>query len=117
MVRRVFIPSMIIPWTKPPTRSSVTVPEPFEVGANGVLTETIDNGETTTFTFEARDPMASYLATINIDEFDLETSQSENGVPIRNYYPTGSPEEMRKPFERQGEMIDYFSDRFGAVSV
>jgi aminopeptidase N len=92
----------------------VTVPEPFEAAANGVLTETIDNGETTTFTFEARDPMASYLATINIDEFDLETSQSENGVPIRNYYPTGSMEEMRKPFERQGEMIDHFSDLFGA---
>lgn len=92
----------------------VTVPDPYEVGANGVLTETIDNGETTTFVFEARDPMASYLATINIDEFDVETSQSESGVPIRNYYPTGSPEAMRRPFERQGEMIDYFSELFGA---
>ena len=92
----------------------VTVPEPFEVGANGVLTETVDNGETTTFLFEARDRMASYLATVNIDEFDIETSQSENGVPIRNYFPTGSPDEMRRPFERQGEMIDHFSELFGA---
>ena len=92
----------------------VTVPDPYEVAANGVLTETVDNGATTTFEFEARDPMASYLATINIDEFDFETSQSDNGVPIRNYYPTGSPEATRRPFERQGEMIDYFSDRFGA---
>jgi aminopeptidase N len=92
----------------------VTVPKPFEAAANGVRTDTVDNGETTTFIFEARDPMASYLATINIDEFDLETSQSENGVPIRNYYPTGSPEEMREPFARQGEMIEYFSDLFGA---
>src|SRR5688572_2129815 len=92
----------------------VTVPEPFEVAANGVLTETIDNRETRTFVFEARDPMASYLATINIDEFDVETSQSESGVPIRNYYPTGSPEEMRRPFQRQGEMIEYFSEIFGA---
>ncbi len=91
----------------------VTVPEPFEAAANGVLKETIDNGDTTTFLFEARDPMASYLATVNIDEFDLETSQSEGGVPIRNYYPSGLPEEMRKPFARQGEMIDYFSDLFG----
>ena len=92
----------------------VTVPDPYEVGANGVLTETIDNGETTTFVFEARDPMASYLATINIDEFDVETSQSESGVPIRNYYPTGLPEAMRRPFERQGEMIEYFGELFGA---
>ena len=91
----------------------VTVPEPFEAAANGVLKETIDNGDTTTFLFEARDPMASYLATVNIDEFDLETSQSGRGVPIRNYYPTGLPEGMRKPFERQGEMLDYFSGLFG----
>jgi aminopeptidase N len=92
----------------------VTVPDPFEVGANGVLTETIDNGKTTTFVFEARDPMASYLATINIDEFDIETSRSESGVPIRNYYPAGSAEAARRPFARQGEMIDYFSEIFGA---
>jgi aminopeptidase N len=91
----------------------ITVPEPFEVGANGVLTETTDNGETTTFVFEARDPMASYLVTINIDEFDIETSQSENGIPIRNYYPTGLTEDYRKPFERQDEMLVYFSDLFG----
>ena len=92
----------------------VTVPEPFEVAANGLLMETIDHEDTTTFVFEAREPMASYLATVNIDEFDLETSKSENGVPIRNYFPTGSPEAMRRPFARQGEMIDYFSDMFGA---
>jgi aminopeptidase N len=92
----------------------VTVPKPYEAAANGMLTETIDNGETTTFSFEARDPMASYLATINIDEFESETSQSESGVPIRNYFPTGLSEEMREPFARQGEMIDHFSDLFGA---
>jgi len=91
----------------------VTVPQPFEVAANGELTETIDNGDTSTFVFEARDPMASYLATINIDEFDIETMQSENGIPIRNYYSSGLPEEVRKPFARQGEMITYFSELYG----
>lgn len=91
----------------------VTVPKPFEVAANGTLTETGDNGDTSTFRFELRDPMASYLATINIHDFDTETMQSESGVPIRNYYATGLPSDIRKPFERQGEMIDYFSELFG----
>lgn len=49
----------------------VTVPEPFEVAANGVLEETIDNGDSTTYVFEAQDPMASYLTTVNISEFNL----------------------------------------------
>ena len=91
----------------------VSVPKPFEVAANGILTDSIDNGETTTFVFEERAPMASYLATVDIDEFDMETSQSQNGIPIRNYYSTGLPEEFRKPFERQGDMLTYFSDIFG----
>jgi aminopeptidase N len=91
----------------------VTVPKPFEVAANGLQTESIDHGETTTFVFEERDPMASYLATVDIGEFDIETSQTENGVPIRNYYSTKLDEEFRKPFERQAEMLTYFSDIFG----
>ncbi|MBI5953414.1 MAG: M1 family metallopeptidase [Chloroflexi bacterium] len=91
----------------------VTVPEPFEVAANGVLTETLDNGDTTTFTFELRDPMASYLATINIDKFEVEEMESEGGIPIRNYYSSDLPEEARKPFARQGEMLDYFSEIYG----
>jgi aminopeptidase N len=91
----------------------VTVPEPFEVAANGMLTDTVDNGDTSTYLFEAREPMASYLTTINIDEFDLETMQSGEGVPIRNYYSTGLPTEVRTPFARQGEMLDYFSEIFG----
>ncbi|MBM3123492.1 MAG: M1 family metallopeptidase, partial [Chloroflexi bacterium] len=35
----------------------VTVPRPFEVAANGVLTETIEEEDSTTFVFEMRDPM------------------------------------------------------------
>jgi aminopeptidase N len=57
--------------------------------------------------------MASYLATINIDEFDVEEMESAGGIPIRNYYSSDLPEEFREPFVRQGEMIDYFSDVFG----
>lgn len=91
----------------------VTVPKPFEVAANGILTETTDNGDTTTFLFEARDPMASYLATINIDELDIETMESANGILIRNYYSSGLPADVRKPFARQGEMLVYFSELFG----
>jgi aminopeptidase N len=91
----------------------VTVPNPLEVAANGVLTETLDNGDTSTFVFELRDPMASYLATINIDDFDIETMQSKNGIPIRNYYSADLPKEIRKPFARQGEMLDYFSEIYG----
>ncbi|MCC7118279.1 MAG: M1 family metallopeptidase [Anaerolineales bacterium] len=92
----------------------VTVPKPYEVAANGVLTKSEDHGATVTYYFSARDPMASYLATINIHDFDVETLQSPDGIEIRNYYATGLPKEIRQPFARQGEMLDYFSGLFGA---
>lgn len=93
---------------------SVTVPEPFEVAANGVLEETIDNGNSTTYVFEARDLMASYLATINIaSNFQLETEQAANGLVIRNYFQEGISPELLEPFDLQPEMLAYFSDIFG----
>ena len=91
----------------------VTVPKPFEVAANGVLVETIDHGDTTTFVWQARDPMASYLATVNIGEFDVETEDGPNGIPIRNYYAAGLEEGIRKPFARQAEMLALYSEIFG----
>lgn len=91
----------------------VTAPKLYEVAANGVLEETQDNGDSATYTFTVRDPMASYLTTINVNDFNTETMESEDGVPIRNYYAASLPEEVNKPFARQGEMIDYFSELFG----
>ena len=91
----------------------VTVPKPYEVAANGILEETTDNGQSVTYHFKVRDPMASYLTTINVTDFDQETMESDGGVPIRNYYAASLPDNIRKPFARQGEMIDYFSEIFG----
>jgi Peptidase family M1 domain/Peptidase M1 N-terminal domain/RTX calcium-binding nonapeptide repeat (4 copies) len=93
----------------------ITVPEPYEVAANGVLEETTDNGDTTTYRFEARDPMVSYLSTVNIsDGFNLENSVSEGGIPIRNYFAKGIPEEKLQLFDLQPQIIDFFSQIYGA---
>ncbi|MDX2213600.1 MAG: M1 family metallopeptidase [Oculatellaceae cyanobacterium bins.114] len=92
----------------------VTVPEGYEVAANGVLEETTDNGDSTTYRFEARDPMASYLTTVNITNgFNIDTGITSDGVPIRNYFDEGIPDNLLEPFDRQPEMIDFFSDVFG----
>lgn len=92
----------------------VTVPKPFEAVANGVLSSTVQHSDTTTFVWEARDPMASYLTTVSIGEFDLETQHSPNGIPIRNYYAAGLQKAIRQPFARQGEMLALYSQIFGS---
>jgi len=91
----------------------ITVPKPFEVAANGVLAETIDHGATTTFVWEAHDPMASYLSTVDISQFEVETEPGPNGIPLRNTYAVGLDREIRKPFARQAEMLALYSRIFG----
>lgn len=91
----------------------ITVPKPYDVAVNGDTTEVIDNGDTTTTVSEILYPMASYLTTINIGDFELVTEDAVNGVAIRNYFPTSLDDEYRQPFQRQGEMIEYFTSLFG----
>ncbi len=93
----------------------ITVPQPYQVAANGVLEKTIDNGNTTTYLFEARDPMASYLTTVNISrQFNLQTNPPINRIPIRNYFAKGIPQELLQPFSLQGAMLEFFSKTFGS---
>jgi aminopeptidase N len=57
--------------------------------------------------------MASYLTTVNIGQFDLETEPGANGIPIRNYFGEGISKELLEPFDLQSEMLSFFSEIFG----
>ncbi len=91
----------------------ITVPEPFVVAANGVLTDTIDNGDTTTYVWEMDDPMASYLTTIGIDDFVVQTEEGPDGVQIRNFFPPEVAEEGERLFAPTADMIAFYSETFG----
>jgi aminopeptidase N len=91
----------------------ITVPDPYVVAANGVLTQTIDHGDTSTYVWEMRQPMASYLATVDIDRFVLKTSEGPDGLPIRNYFPPDVADSAVRTFDRTADMIAFFSDIFG----
>ncbi|MBI5297823.1 MAG: M1 family peptidase [Chloroflexi bacterium] len=108
-----FFPANDHPLDKATYTLRVTVPNPFEVAANGVLTEASNNGTNTLHVFEVNQPMASYLVTINIADFDVETLEGPNGVQIRNYYAVGLPPEISQAFAQQDEMLAFFSDIFG----
>ena len=92
---------------------TVTVPQAYRVSANGLLRETIRNGSKTTYIWEAADPMASYLATINIADFVVQTEEGPDGLPIRNYLEASIATQAVEHIARTGMMIDYFSDVFG----
>ncbi len=57
----------------------VTVPRRLEAVANGHLVDRDRHGPWTTWTWNAPDPMASYLATVNVGQFDLHRYR-EGGI-------------------------------------
>lgn len=91
----------------------VTVPEPLEVAANGMLVERTERGNQITYVFEPRDPMASYLVALAVGDFDVTEETGPGGIPVRNYFEHDVPAKRREEFEDQVEMIRYFETVFG----
>ena len=60
---------------------AVTVPEPWVAAANGLLVEVVEGAEGRTYRWRAGDPMATYLATVNVGRFELrEETGPDNPV-------------------------------------
>ena len=60
----------------------ITVPKGLTAVANGELTGTSASGDTKTYTWRARDPMATYLATVDVGRFKVRSGRTPGGVPI-----------------------------------
>ncbi len=112
-VAKTWFPSNNHPADKASYTFRVTTPADFDVAANGVPGDITDNGETKTTEFVANDPMATYLATVNIGHFDRQDETGPDGLPIISYYFVGATPDNLAPFARFPEMIDAFDDLFG----
>jgi aminopeptidase N len=95
----------------------VTVPQPYEVVANGFLIDLDRHRETTTWTWNAREPMASYLATIDIGFWDVHRWRTASGIPVYDAVDSaitgGLRAEIDSSLNRQGEILDMLEDAFG----
>lgn len=102
------------PLDKAKFRFVVTVASDYVVAANGRLRSRDDSAGRTTWIWDMEYPMATYLATVNVQKFALVTDEtSASGVEIRNYFPERLADAGAQAFRRQTEMIDYFETVFG----
>ncbi|MQA73000.1 MAG: M1 family peptidase [Solirubrobacterales bacterium] len=96
----------------------VTVPQPYEVAANGFLRDVDEHGNRTTWEWEASEPMASYLATIDIGFWDVTTGTTADGLPVYDAVSSnitgGLRDQIDSSLARQGEILGVLSDAFGA---
>jgi len=91
----------------------ITVPKPYVVAMNGVPQDSIDNGDSTTYVSEMAEPIASYLVTVNIDDFVVQTQEGPDGLLIRNYFPPELAEQAKVTFEKTPQMIEFYNSVFG----
>lgn len=91
----------------------ITVAEPYVAAANGTLQEVIEGDGANTYVWTSADPIASYLVTVAIGEFDVEEEQGPNGLPIRNYFGKDVSRFVRDDFEDTAEMLALFNELFG----
>lgn len=92
----------------------ITVPDAYTAAANGQLVDVVDNPDpTTTFTWEARDEMASYLATVNIAAFVEQTAVGPHDLPIRFYFPVDEAKQLTRTFSTFPDIIRFYESFLG----
>jgi len=91
----------------------ISVPDSYVVAANGLLIKIVEKEGMHTYHWEASDPMASYLATVNVARFTMIREEGPDGLPIINFFPDESSDRMQRNFANTNAMIAYFSERIG----
>ncbi|MEO6627523.1 MAG: M1 family metallopeptidase [Aquihabitans sp.] len=100
------------PSDKAPYQIAVTTESPYTVVANGSLTERRVGASRTRWVYEQVEPMATYLATVQIGQYEL-LDVAGSPVPQRAAVPASLGPRFHTDFERQPQMIELFERCFG----
>jgi aminopeptidase N len=92
----------------------ITVPDGVGVVANGLPIEQEPAAQGwTTHVWRARDPMASYLATVAIGRWDVRTRTGPHGIPIIDAVDPDLGDVADATLAQQDEMITFLEGFFG----
>jgi len=99
------------PDNKATYRISVTTHPDYTVVANGSLRSSTRHGSTVTWVHEHDQPMATYLATVQIGQYEVRDVDAV--VPMRVVVPVDAGDGVDAAFGRQPEMMSAFTELFG----
>jgi aminopeptidase N len=92
----------------------VTAPEDQTVIANGLLASDDDTGHgTRSWTYEMRDPMASYLVQVAIGDFELIEAEAVGDVTIRHALHRSLAAQAEEAVAGTADMLTLLDDVFG----
>ncbi|MGA9869964.1 MAG: M1 family metallopeptidase [Rhodococcus sp. (in: high G+C Gram-positive bacteria)] len=91
---------------------TITTDSPYYAVANGTLVRTQTRASRTTWVYEQPEPMATYLATVQIGPY-VEHSFPGGNVPMKAILPPRLRRNFDHDFGRQSEMMDTFVRLYG----
>ena len=100
------------PEAKAPFHIEITTDSPYHALANGRLVDKQRRASRTTWVYEQVEPMATYLASIQIGQYEHRTLAS-SPVPVHALVPSSLANEFEVSFGRQVQMVEAFTEMFG----
>ncbi|WP_300401885.1 M1 family metallopeptidase [Nocardioides sp.] len=95
-------------------RIELAAPHGYTVVANGLLTKRARGAGATTWIYEQREPMATYLATVQLGRYEIrELDAGERGTPLLAAVPPEPGEGFEAAFGRNPDMLRFFAGLFG----
>lgn len=92
---------------------AITVPEGLVAVANGLLEGSRTADGRTTWWWDAPDPMAAYLATATVGNFELHEYTTASGVPVIDAVDADLPESASANLALTDEMMTFYEGVFG----
>jgi len=93
-------------------RIELTAPNAYHVVANGVCTSQWRSASTTTWVYEQREPMATYLATVQIGRYVVHPVGGSS-VPMSAVLPHRLLNRYDSAFGQQPAMLEFYARLFG----
>ncbi|MEO8932812.1 MAG: M1 family metallopeptidase, partial [Xanthomarina sp.] len=92
---------------------SITFNNDYEVIANGKLVNKEVGTENTTWHFDMKDPMSSYLLALVVGKYNKHKEISKSGIPLEMYYYLEDSLKVEPTYRYSKQMFDFLVDEIG----
>ncbi|MCX8032488.1 MAG: M1 family metallopeptidase [Thermoleophilia bacterium] len=92
---------------------AITVPSGYTAAATGDFVDARETHGKSTFVWEMRQPLASYVAGLVVGRLVTWTDTAPNGVSLRSYFSPALEHRAQGAFSRLGEMLGFYEGLFG----
>ncbi|WP_405570608.1 M1 family metallopeptidase [Winogradskyella sp. Asnod2-B02-A] len=94
---------------------SITYQNDYEVLANGKLIDKNIGDSLTTWKYDMKQPMSSYLAALVIGKYYKKTETSKSGVPLEYYYYPEDSLKVEPTYRYSKKMFDFLEEEIGVA--